>query len=236
MISLTGAEALSEFRQQRLLSLVQSASPDVSAIEAHYFYVVQLKSPADEAQHSTLLSLLGASGPFVPSNVHLSVNVMPRLGTRSAWSSKATNIAQRCGLDYIARIERGICYQLHGVDAENVSADSKAQIGLCLHDRMTEALINLPDQLDQLFTDAEPAPLITINLLEDGLGALELHNAQMGLALSDDELQYLDDNFKRLQRNPSDAELMMFAQANSEHCRHKIFNAQWRLDGQTQSV
>ena len=235
MISLTGAEALSEFRQQRLLSLVQSASPDVSAIEAHYFYVVQLKSPADEAQHSTLLSLLGASGPFVPSNVHLSVNVMPRLGTRSAWSSKATNIAQRCGLDYIARIERGICYQLHGVDAENVSADGKAQIGLCLHDRMTEALINLPDQLDQLFTDAEPAPLITINLLEDGLGALELHNAQMGLALSDDELQYLDDNFKRLQRNPSDAELMMFAQANSEHCRHKIFNAQWRLDGQTQS-
>ena len=105
-----------------------------------------------------------------------------------------------------------------------------------LHDRMTESLIDLPGQQSLLFDVAEPAPLVTIPVLEEGRAALESHNMQMGLALSADELDYLEANFLRLQRNPSDAELMMFAQANSEHCRHKIFNASWTLDGEPQST
>ncbi|MFK8082283.1 MAG: hypothetical protein AB8B97_18505 [Granulosicoccus sp.] len=145
--------------------------------------------------------------------------MVPRLGTRSAWSSKATDIAVRCGMQHIERVERGIRYELTGVEPASISDAARQQIAAVLHDRMTETLIELPDQLDTLFSHAQPAPLVTVDVLADGVEALQAHNSAMGLALSDDELDYLEQSFSRLQRNPSDAELMMFAQANSEHCR-----------------
>ena len=185
--------------------------------------------PAGQNDKSTSVDGAGSDA----SN-SLYINVVPRLGTRSAWSSKATDIAQRCGMHNIERVERGIRYQLKGVDSGTVPHDVKDKIARVLHDRMTETIIDLPQQLDMLFATAQPAPLVTVRVLEEGIDALTTHNQSMGLALSPDELDYLDQNFSLLQRNPSDAELMMFAQANSEHCRHKIFNADWSVDGQSQ--
>ncbi|MFK7996144.1 MAG: phosphoribosylformylglycinamidine synthase [Granulosicoccus sp.] len=231
MICLTGAQALSDFRLERLLREINDIEPVVRSIRATYLYFVQQD---DEFATPRLLSLLEATGPFEPANSGFSINVVPRLGTRSAWSSKATDIARRCGMDTIERIERGICFQLDPATSAPVTADTRQQIAAVLHDRMTETTIDLPDQLNMLFAKAEPAPLVSIKLLEEGVDALQTHNQAMGLALSADELEYLEQSFSRLQRDPSDAELMMFAQANSEHCRHKIFNASWTLDGTEQ--
>lgn len=238
MICLIGAQAVSDFRLERLLVEIRDIAPDANTLSASYFYVVQQgasHSGSPQQNDKQLLSLLDASGPFQPSTTMLSLNVVPRLGTRSAWSSKATDIAQRCGMANIERIERGICYQIDGLTSQTVTAEVQKQITALLHDRMTETLVDIPAQLDKLFATSEPAPMITVRLMEQGIAALEAHNTAMGLALSADELEYLEENFVRLQRNPSDAELMMFAQANSEHCRHKIFNASWTLDGTEQS-
>lgn len=291
MICLTGAQALSDFRLERLQVQIRSLAPSLTGIGANYLYFVahetisdaQGDEPSqagkaaqptgvsarqvaiDPANDPRLLSLLDANGVFEASEVKVSelkaheqekqhehseitstdnsrsdtstalyINVVPRLGTRSAWSSKATDIAQRCGMHNIKRIERGIRYQLKGIEDSTLSGDVKKQIEMTLHDRMTETLIDLPQHLDTLFSTAQPAPLVTVNVLEEGIDALRMHNKAMGLALSPDELDYLEQNFSRLQRNPSDAELMMFAQANSEHCRHKIFNADWSVDAQAQ--
>ena len=244
MICLIGAQAVSDFRLERLLAQIRNIAPGANVLSARYIYIIQKAGlndsalPADSAQHadSELLSLLDASGPFSHPGGGLSLNVVPRFGTRSAWSSKATDIAQRCGMNDIERIERGIHFQIDGLAKDAVSADALQQISLLLHDRMTETLIAIPQQLDQLFAKSEPAPMVTVRVLEQGIAALEAHNSSMGLALSAGELEYLEENFVALQRNPSDAELMMFAQANSEHCRHKIFNASWTLDGTEQDL
>lgn len=228
MICLSGAQALSEFRLQRLLQQVQAVETSIESLSAHYLYFVQQDSaePTDQ-----LLALLDAEGLSDSQALQRSINVVPRLGTRSAWSSKATDIANRCGMQSVQRIERGIAFDLAGFDKDAVSKQKRHTIVALLHDRMTETIVDLPEQLGVLFAHNNPAPLVNIDVLGKGLEALQQHNSEMGLALSADELEYLESSFSTLQRNPSDAELMMFAQANSEHCRHKIFNANWTLDG-----
>ena len=231
MICLTGAQALSDFRLVRLKEQIGLLAPDLKELGAHYLYFVQ----QDSAElHPGLMSLLDATGSFTPQPDALTINVVPRLGTRSPWSSKATDIAQRCSMSAIQRIERGICYRLDGLEKSRLGDDQRHAITALLHDRMTETTVHLPEQLDSLFTQGEPAPMVSVRVLEQGVDALHRHNESMGLALSADELDYLDQSFATLQRNPSDAELMMFAQANSEHCRHKIFNASWTLDASEQ--
>ena len=158
--------------------------------------------------------------------------VIPRPGTISPWSSKATDIAHVCGLDAIERIERGIAYEVRA--AGGLTKEKLAAIAPALYDRMTEAAIFSLDDAAQLFVHEQPRPLRTVPLLARGRAALVEANQSLGLALSEDEIDYLAANFARLERDPTDVELMMFAQANSEHCRHKIFNAEWIIDGERQ--
>ncbi|MFZ2321835.1 MAG: phosphoribosylformylglycinamidine synthase, partial [Pseudomonas sp.] len=156
--------------------------------------------------------------------------VVPRFGTISPWSSKATDIANNCGLAKIQRLERGIAYYVAG----ELSDDQAAEVSAVLHDRMTQLVLAKLEQASGLFSHAEPKPLTAVDVLGGGRAALEQANAQLGLALAEDEIDYLVKSFNDLGRNPHDIELMMFAQANSEHCRHKIFNASWDIDGQNQ--
>src|SRR5690606_24740892 len=155
--------------------------------------------------------------------------VTPRPGTISPWSSKATDIARNCGLNQVKRLERGIAYYVEATAP--LSAQQLQQVAALLHDRMMEAVCTEMDQANALFSKAEPATLSSVDIISGGRAALVKANIDMGLALADDEVDYLFDNFTALGRNPNDVELYMFAQANSEHCRHKIFNADWTIDG-----
>jgi len=155
--------------------------------------------------------------------------VVPRIGTISPWSSKATDIAALCGLKGLIRIERGIAWHITGLTQTQYAGATAL-----LHDRMTETVLSDTSELARLFDHHKPAPLVTVDILSGGRDALTRANRDMGLALAPDEIDYLLENFLAMGRNPSDAELMMFAQANSEHCRHKIFNADWVIDGETQ--
>ena len=156
--------------------------------------------------------------------------VVPRLGTISPWSSKATDIALNCGLTQVERIERGVAFYVAGDYSE---AESKL-LADALHDRMTQLVLDNMQDAAALFSHAEPRPLAVIDVLQGGIASLEKANLELGLALADDEIEYLEKSFRKLGRNPHDVELMMFAQANSEHCRHKIFNASWDVDGEEQ--
>jgi phosphoribosylformylglycinamidine synthase len=159
--------------------------------------------------------------------------VTPRLGTISPWSSKASDIARNCGFAAVKRIERGTAFHVAGVTGDGRRLQVLAAH---LHDRMTESVLTSIDAARALFRHVAPQPLTTVDLLGGGRAALIRANVEMGLALSDDEIDYLVENFGRLRRNPTDVELMMFAQANSEHCRHKIFNASWTVDGEPQAL
>ncbi|MCK5190184.1 MAG: phosphoribosylformylglycinamidine synthase, partial [Methylococcales bacterium] len=159
--------------------------------------------------------------------------VVPRPGTISPWSSKATEIVERCGLASVNRIERGVEYRVASY-SNNLSSEVKNKISSLVHDRMIQSVFENEDGLD-LFVHHDPQPLQTVAIIEQGREALVLANTELGLALSADEMDYLTDSFKSLGRNPTDVELMMFAQANSEHCRHKIFNASWVIDGEEQA-
>nr|MBX2878505.1 phosphoribosylformylglycinamidine synthase [Granulosicoccus sp.] len=231
MICLIGDSALSGFRRNLLLKQLAPTLPGIDCLTARYLYFLD----TDTAPVADIFKLLDAEDVYRPAESGISLVVVPRLGTRSAWSSKATDIAIRCNMQAIQRIERGVCYHFADLDAESVSYSVRQQLGAVLHDRMTESLIDFPAQQHLLFAREDPAALHQVNVLEEGVQALASHNEAMGLALSDDELNYLEQNFRKLKRNPSDAELMMFAQANSEHCRHKIFNADWIIDGKAQS-
>ncbi|MFP4076000.1 MAG: phosphoribosylformylglycinamidine synthase, partial [Halochromatium sp.] len=160
--------------------------------------------------------------------------VVPRPGTISPWSSKATDIARHCGLDAVRRLERGTAYRLQPISANRLDETARARAAALLHDRMTEVVLRDPAAAERLFTQAEPRALTRVALLTGGRDALVRANAELGLALSADEIDYLAERFIALGRDPTDVELMMFAQANSEHCRHKIFNADWVIDGEPQ--
>lgn len=232
MLELTGRAALSAFRQQRLLQKVQKLAPTVNNIVAEYVHFVDLsgsQAELTEAELKRLQQILtyGAKSDGVAHQGN-KVLVIPRAGTISPWSSKATDIAHHCSLEKINRLERGIAYYVQG----DVSADELAAIQVLLHDRMTERVVDAKALPDDMFSQAAPAPVEFVDIQKGGKAELQAANKSMGLALSEDEIDYLVDSFAELGRNPTDVELMMFAQANSEHCRHKIFNADWKVDGE----
>ena len=231
MLELAGQPALSDFRLAKLLGVLQQTDSRVKSVAARYCYFIALNS-ALSATHKKRLNALLLSGDKVGSlgKSATKAYVLPRAGTISPWSSKATDIARACNLDSVDRIERGVCY---GLQFKGKASDEDVKaLGSLLHDRMTEALFDDGDAAATLFEEHEPAPVATIAVLQGGKNALADANVELGLALSDEEIDYLVDNYKTLERDPTDAELMMFAQANSEHCRHKIFNAEWVIDGE----
>ncbi|MDV2858152.1 phosphoribosylformylglycinamidine synthase [Oceanimonas sp. CAM02] len=227
---LRGLPALSGFRTQAIIRRAEAQSLPLSAIETEYVHFVALTAELDETGRQTLVQLLDspADGITPAAGSHL-VLVTPRPGTLSPWSSKATDIARNCGLTQVKRIERGIIYYL-SFEREPSAAELDA-VSQLLHDRMTEATFASLAGAECLFAESQPAPLTSVDILGGGRDALAEANLRMGLALADDEIDYLFDGFSKLGRNPNDIELYMFAQANSEHCRHKIFNADWTIDG-----
>lgn len=229
---LRGSPALSTFRINKLLTVCHNKHLPIEKIYAEYIHFVDLSAPLTCDQQVTLNQLL-TYGPHaeqqdLTEQLYL---IIPRIGTISPWSSKATDIAHNCGLAQIKRIERGIAYCF---DGEQLSKEQLAEFISLIHDRMMESVLTKLTDAEQLFTPHQPTPFTTIDILMRGRKALEEANVRLGLALATDEIDYLLDSFIRLQRNPSDVELYMFAQANSEHCRHKIFNADWIIDGQPQ--
>ncbi len=233
ILELPGQSALSAFRLQKLLLDLQQLDQRVTSLSARFTYFVDVIAELPPQQRERLDTLLlggEASESFAP-DAQL-ILTAPRPGTISPWSSKATDIARACHLDQVNRIERGICYAL---ESENeLCQEDLLLLGAALFDRMTECQLSFGDTASVLFAGHSPAAITTISLLEEGKAALQQADRQLGLALSADEVAYLEDNYQRLGRNPTDAELMMFAQANSEHCRHKIFNADWIIDGEQQ--
>jgi phosphoribosylformylglycinamidine synthase len=243
MLILPGSNALSAFRSQRLLSQLQAVAPTIAAVQARFYHFIDA-SGALSTEDTQRLSAMLTYGEPVPETQYEGVTeeyfVIPRLGTISPWASKATDIAHNCGMAHIHRIERGVAYTVvlksgilgtgFGAPKKLGAEEAQAVAGL-LHDRMTETVLRNADEAQALFTELEGRPLESVDILGAGRHALERANAEMGLALADDEIDYLLAAFTRVQRNPTDVELMMFAQANSEHCRHKIFNAEWTVDG-----
>ncbi|MBF0218903.1 MAG: phosphoribosylformylglycinamidine synthase [Gammaproteobacteria bacterium] len=232
-----GTAALSTFRQQRLLTQLQAVVAGITAVEAEFLHFVASAAPLTEAEARLLTQLLhyGAQEAVAALPVNGSeFLVVPRLGTISPWSTKATDIAHNCGLSGVERIERGVRYRV------NVTLDSLQWQALLptLHDRMTETVLKSSAVVDidgKLFASHTPAALRRVDILNGGAEALRRANREWGLALAEDEIDYLISSFTTLGRDPTDSELMMFAQANSEHCRHKIFNADWVINGEEQS-
>ncbi len=229
MLTLRGAPALSPFRIAKLLDTLTPDHPDLSDITTEYVHFVELREPLDERETEVLDRLL-RYGPHLEARETEGelLLVVPRPGTISPWSSKATDIARNCGLEKVVRMERGIAYY---ITREEKEREDLLAIGRRLHDRMTQAVLEKLEDAKILFHHARPSPMTSIDLLGRGRAALEEADRELGLALADDEIDYLVRSFTELGRNPNDIELMMFAQANSEHCRHKIFNAEWTIDG-----
>ena len=224
VLKLRGASALSEFRVAKLLPQLQKIHAGVRGLRAEYWHFVELDHPLGADAQQLLQRLLQYGDPPAEAKGEL-ILVVPRVGTISPWSSKATDIARNCGLSGVRRIERGIAYRLQG----DAPAAKRAALAAPLHDRMTEAVLGALDEADALFRHVAARPLGHVALAD-----LEKANASLGLALAEDEIAYLRDAYRELGRDPTDAELTMFAQANSEHCRHKIFNADWIVDGEKQ--
>lgn len=230
-----GGNALSAFRARALLARLQAVCPEVTGVDARYVHWVQGATEPTDADRATLARLLDygehAHEEAIADAAASTVVVAPRLGTLSPWASKATDIAHSCGLA-VERIERVVEYTLH--TTRPLTDAERATCAEVLHDRMTETALPSREDAAHLFDEREPEPMELVDVLGTGRDALERANVQFGLALSDDEIDYLEAAFTGLQRNPTDVELMMFAQANSEHCRHKIFNADFVIDGEAQ--
>jgi phosphoribosylformylglycinamidine synthase len=238
-----GGSALGEFRVRQLLPRLQAVEPRIEGVHARFVHLVVTDGPLDGAARERFAALLDYGEPFAaPSRPAAAVVVTPRLGTVSPWASKATDIARNCGLA-LRRVERVTAYQLALKTplldkalrkAAPLEGDRLAALGALLHDRMTESVLARLDQAASLFAELPAQPMAQVDVLQGGRGALVRANSGFGLALAEDEIDYLVEAFTRLGRNPSDVELMMFAQANSEHCRHKIFNAEFVIDGTAQ--
>ncbi|MFW0056133.1 MAG: phosphoribosylformylglycinamidine synthase [Coxiella endosymbiont of Dermacentor silvarum] len=230
MLFFQGCQVYTTFRQQQILQRLQKKQPKVYAIEATYNYFVKCEKPLHSKERKRLECLLPkAHFSKCPTLLEeFACWVFPRLGTLSPWSSKATEIARNCKLP-ITRVERGIFYRLFGITHQN---KRNFQILLELHDPLTESILLSSNELNQLFEHRPLLNFVYIPLLEKGKIALLQANQLLNLALTDEDIQYLLEAFHQLNRNPTDVELMMFAQINSEHCRHKIFNAKWQINGQ----
>lgn len=229
---LRGSPALSAFRINKLLARFQAARLPVSNIYAEYVHFADVNDRLNEEELTRLQRLL-KYGPNLSSHTPTGklLLVTPRPGTISPWSSKATDIAHNCDLGKINRLERGVAYY---VEASTLTEAQWASVAAELHDRMMETVFTAEADAARLFEHHQPAPVQSVDLLGEGRQALIDANVRLGLALAEDEIDYLQDAFSRLGRNPNDIELYMFAQANSEHCRHKIFNADWVIDGEQQ--
>ena len=223
---LLGEPALSDFRKRKLVQRISDAAGSEPGLAARFVYLVESEEPLESSTIGALRDLLHGEPVEILDSQGLLL-VVPRLGTQSPWSTKATDIARRCGLDAVLRIERGVAYTLSGLSSEALAA-----AGQVLHDRMTQSVLGSLDDTHQLFQHNPPRPLAFVPAAAEGAPALRKADRDLGLALSEDEIEYLVTAFGKMGRDPSDAELMMFAQANSEHCRHKIFNANWTIDGE----
>jgi phosphoribosylformylglycinamidine synthase len=233
LLILPGPEALSSFRLGKLLANLREAVPSVIAVQARFVHVARLSRPLHDDESARLSRVLRYGPRTRPATARgTAFLVVPRLGTISPWSSKATDILHHCGLQAVQRVERGTEFRVQC--GSRLDAPSRGRLAALLHDRMTETLLGGAEELAWLFQAPDPAPLGTVPLLAEGRAALERADREMGLALAADEIDYLAAIFTREGRDPTDAELMMFAQANSEHCRHKIFNAAWVVDGAPQ--
>ncbi|WP_373753014.1 phosphoribosylformylglycinamidine synthase, partial [Neisseria weixii] len=233
VLPLRGVTALSDFRVEKLFQKAAATGLPEAKLESEFWYFVSSENTLDAETVEKLQALLEAESvaetPKPANGLHLFL-ITPRLGTISPWASKATNIAENCGLEGIGRIERGMAVWIRG----DLTAEQQQQWAALLHDRMTESVLTDIDAAAQLFHHIQSETFSTVDLLNGGKEALVKANSEMGLALSPDEIDYLVENYQALNRNPSDVELMMFAQANSEHCRHKIFNADFILNGEKQ--
>ena len=233
ILFLRGERALSGFRVEKLLQKAAASGLPEAEIRSEYWYFADCAEGLDAADAEKLEALLAgqvaSALPQSSGSLHLFL-ITPRIGTISPWASKATEIAKNCGFAQIRRIERGMAVWLSG----SLSEAQKQQWAALLHDRMTESVLPDFQVAAKLFAHPEAQTFDTVDLLSGGRAALEKANTDLGLALSPDEIDYLLDNYRVLKRNPSDVELMMFAQANSEHCRHKIFNADFILNGEKQ--
>jgi phosphoribosylformylglycinamidine synthase len=247
MLILPGSNALSAFRSQRLLTQLQAVLPAVAAVQARYVHFIDAAAPLSADDTARLGAMLTYGDPAQADNtdgVAEAFFVIPRFGTISPWASKATDIVHNCGMADIKRVERGIAFRINlktGILGSSIGAarklsDEEVQaVAALLHDRMTESVLRSADEAAGLFRELDAKPLESVDVIGMGKNALEKANADLGLAMSDDEIEYLDAAFTKAGRNPTDVELMMFAQANSEHCRHKIFNADWTIDGEAQT-
>ena len=233
VLPLRGVTALSDFRVEKLFQKAAALGLPEVKLSSEFWYFVGSEKALDAATVEKLQALLAAQSveqtPKAREGLHLFL-VTPRLGTISPWASKATNIAENCGLEGIERIERGMAVWLEGA----LTDGQKQQWAALLHDRMTESVLTDIDAAAQLFHHIQSETFSSVDVLGGGKEALVKANTEMGLALSADEIDYLVENYQALKRNPTDVELMMFAQANSEHCRHKIFNADFILNGEKQ--
>ncbi len=234
MLTLRGAPALSAFRLDKLTQKFSDIHSDITLLHAEYVHFVEVHNPITPERREILASLL-TYGPDLPrGTTDVQTNgelllVVPRPGTISPWSSKATDIAHNCGLDEVERLERGVAWYFSF--PADLTQTRRNDVDALVHDRMTESVLAELDAAQQLFEHAAPKPMSTVDVLGGGRRALAAADRSLGLALADDEIDYLVESFIALGRNPNDVELMMFAQANSEHCRHKIFNADWSIDG-----
>ena len=229
MKTLRGAPALSDFRVKKLLAQCAELQLPVSDIYAEFTHFAHISADLNDEEFQVLQQLL-KYGPTIEEHepVGQFLLVTPRPGTISPWSSKSTDIAHNCGLAKITRLERGIAYY---ITSDDLNADQQVQLNHLISDRMMEVIFTEVSEATSLFATAEPGELTAIDIENGGKKALVTANVELGLALADDEVNYLFENFTKLGRNPHDIELYMFAQANSEHCRHKIFNADWTIDG-----
>jgi len=235
---LEGGNALSSFRAQQLLPQLQAIHPKIEGLAARHVHLVARDAAPSEAERERLAALLNYGDPYAGPADGLALLVTPRLGTVSPWASKATDIAHNCGLQ-LRRVERITEYRISlkgGLlgGRPELTPEQLQQVAALLHDRMTESVVATRAEAQELFTELDAEPMAFVDVLGGGRAALEAANKAWGLALADDEIDYLVNAFKGLARNPTDVELMMFAQANSEHCRHKIFNAQFTIDGVAQ--
>ena len=234
MLILRGTPVLSAFRKSRLVALLSANIQSIRGIYAEHVHFVDLSESLSDTDRTTLEALL----EYGPKQIYqepegLALLVVPRPGTISPWSSKASDIAHNVGLKAVNRIERGVVYYL---DASRPLSEAEiTEASVLLHDRMVEVVMRAFEQAEQLFASYPARSMVGVDVISQGRPALAAANKELGLALAEDEIDYLLDSFISLQRNPTDIELMMFAQANSEHCRHKIFNASWTVDGQEQA-
>ncbi len=235
-----GKSALSTFRLDKLRTALAATRSGVTLEDTRHCYFTELStalSPSAELLLDRLLGLDKGAGEPQSAGKAQKLLVVPRLGTISPWSSKATDIAKHCALPQVKRIERGVVYYLKSKSGKALSEAEKQAVLPLLHDRMTESVVfDIADIEERIFKHGTPQPLSSVDILKGGSAALEVANRELGLALSADEIEYLVENFNKLGRNPTDVELMMFAQANSEHCRHKIFNADWIIDDEQQAI